>query len=221
MKKNLFIVLLVFTLFLTGCSNRKVDLLGIDFDIKGNVGEIDYNTKNPVVAFNIEDYGAIIIELYPEQAPNTVNNFISLVKSGFYDRNSFHRYVAGFVLQGGDPKGNGTGGPGYTIEGEFASNGFEENDLKHTKKIVSMARSKDPNSAGSQFFIVLGNGESLDGEYAGFGKVVKGWNVIEEIERNESISDPQTGKLTHNLTIKKAIVDTKGKVYDEVKKIED
>lgn len=221
MKKIVIISLLICTLFITGCSNKKVDLLGVDFDIKENEGKIDYDTENPVVAMNIEDYGAIIMELYPDKASNTVNNFISLVKSGFYDNNSFHRYVADFVLQGGDPDGNGTGGPGYFIKGEFSSNGFEQNDLKHKKKVVSMARSSSPDSAGSQFFIVLGNADSLDGDYAAFGKVVKGWNVIEEIENNETISDPQTGKLTNNLVIKKAIVDTKGKTYDEVEKIED
>src|SRR5699024_526104 len=132
----------------------------------GNEAELkQYDTKNPVVAMYIEDYGSIVIELYPEIAPNTVNNFISLVKSGFYDNNTLHRLVSGFVLQGGDPNGMGTGGPGYTIKGEFSANGVE-NNLKHTKWVVSMARSQDYDSAGSQFFIMLGTAESLDGEYA-------------------------------------------------------
>lgn len=166
----------------------------------------------------IEGYGSIVIELYPEIAPNTVNNFISLVKSGFYDNNTFHRLVPGFVLQGGDPNGMGTGGPGYTIKGEFSANGVE-NNLKHTKWVVSMARSQDYDSAGSQFFIMLGTAESLDGEYAAFGKVIDGRENINRIVKSEGVSDPDSGKLTHNLTIKKAVVDLKGKEYSDVEKI--
>lgn len=199
--------------------NRKEKLLGIDYNIKGNETSLDkYNTENPVVAMDIKNYGSIVIELYPDIAPNTVNNFISLVKSGFYDNNSFHRLVPDFVLQGGDPKGDGTGGPGYSIKGEFSNNGFK-NDLKHEKGIISMARSNDKDSAGSQFFIMLGTSNYLDGDYAAFGKVIDGMGIIDKIAKNEKVSDSATGKLVHNLTITKAVIDLKGKEYSEVEKI--
>lgn len=219
MKKILFICMIFVSAFcLTGCGAEE-DLLGTSYDQDGNVEQLDqYDTENPVVAMYIEDYGSIVMELYPDVAPNTVNNFISLVTSGFYDNNSFHRLVPNFVLQGGDPNGTGTGGPGYTIEGEFSENGFE-NDLKHEKWVVSMARSQDYDSAGSQFFIMLGDAESLDGQYAAFGRVIDGKEIVNRIVRNEGVSDPDTGKLTHNLTIKKAIIDLKGKEYPEVEKI--
>ena len=123
------------------------------------------------------------------------------------------------MLQGGDPTGTGSGGPGYTIKGEFKSNGYD-NDLKHEKGIVSMARSSDNNSGGSQFFIMLEEADYLDGEYAAFGKVIDGWKIIEKIEENEQVKDQSTGLLNNNLTIKKAVVDTKGKEYSEVEKIE-
>lgn len=219
MKKLFLIVMILFcSISLTACGVKE-DMLDISLDQKGNEVELkQYDTENPVVAMYIEDYGTIVMELYPEIAPNTVNNFISLVKSGFYDNNTFHRLVPGFVLQGGDPNGMGTGGPGYTIKGEFSKNGFE-NDLKHTKWVVSMARSQDYDSAGSQFFIMLGDAENLDGEYAAFGKVIDGKENINRIVKNEGVSDADSGKLTHNLTIKKAVIDLKGKEYAEVKKI--
>lgn len=211
-------MILFCSISLTACGVKE-DMLDISFDQKGNEVELkQYDTENPVVAMYTEDYGTIVMELYPEIAPNTVNNFISLVKSGFYDNNTFHRLVPGFVLQGGDPNGMGTGGPGYTIKGEFSKNGFE-NDLKHTKWVVSMARSQDYDSAGSQFFIMLGDAENLDGEYAAFGKVIDGKENINRIVKNEGVSDADSGKLTHNLTIKKAVIDLKGKEYAEVKKI--
>lgn len=211
-------MILFCSISLTACGVKE-DMLDISFDQKGNEVELkQYDTENPVVAMYIEDYGTIVMELYLEIAPNTVNNFISLVKSGFYDNNTFHRLVPGFVLQGGDPNGMGTGGPGYTIKGEFSKNGFE-NDLKHTKWVVSMARSQDYDSAGSQFFIMLGDAENLDGEYAAFGKVIDGKENINRIVKNEGVSDADSGKLTHNLTIKKAVIDLKGKEYAEVKKI--
>lgn len=218
-------LLIILIAICSGCSsteNKKIDLLGIDFDTKENTVELSkYKTENPLVAMYIENYGAIVMELYPDKAPNTVNNFISLVSSGFYDDNSFHRLVPGFVLQGGDPKGDGTGGPGYSIKGEFKNNGFDGNDLKHKEKIVSMARSSDMDSAGSQFFIMLGTSSYLDGDYAAFGKVIDGFDIITEIEDEEVVSDSNTGKLQTNLTIKKALVDTRGKTYDEVEKVEE
>ena len=129
--------------------------------------------QNPVVTIEMENGKLIKAELYPEKAPNTVNNFISLVKSGFYDGVIFHRVISGFMIQGGDPAGVGTGGPGYTIKGEFAMNGFKNNDLKHTRGVLSMARAMHPNSAGSQFFIMHQNSSHLDGQYAAFGKVIE------------------------------------------------
>lgn len=217
-------LLIILIAICSGCSsteNKKIDLLGIDFDTKENTVELSkYKTENPLVAMYIENYGAIVMKLYPDKAPNTVNNFISLVSSGFYDDNSFHRLVPGFVLQGGDPNGDGTGGPGYSIKGEFKNNGFDGNDLKHKEKIVSMARSSDMDSAGSQFFIMLGTSSYLDGDYAAFGKVIDGFDIITEIEDEEVVSDSNTGKLQTNLTIKKALVDTRDKTYDEVEKVE-
>ena len=192
--------------------------MNINYDIKGNETKLnDYDTGNPVVAMYIENYGSVVMELYPDVAPNTVNNFISLVKSGFYDNNTFHRLVPGFVLQGGDPDGTGTGGPGYSIKGEFTNNGFE-NNLKHTKGVISMARSNDKDSAGSQFFIMLGTSTYLDGDYAAFGKVIAGMDNVERIEKEEVVSNEATGQLRKNLTIKKAIIDLKGKEYKEVEK---
>ena len=221
----LLITLMIITIFTYGCTQnskkKEENLLNIDYTQNTNeLSLTQYETTNPVVAMYIENYGSVVIELYPEIAPNTVNNFISLVKSGFYDNNTFHRLVPGFVLQGGDPSGTGTGGPGYTIKGEFTSNGFT-NNLKHTKGIVSMARTSISNdTAGSQFFIMLDDAPYLDEQYATFGKVIDGWSNIEKIVTTETISDPDSGKLSHNLTIKKAEVDLKGKSYPVVEKIE-
>lgn len=214
------IIIVLVAVFLPSTQKKEVkeELLGIDYKVDGNETKLKYDTENPVVALYIEKYGSVVIELYPDIAPNTVNNFISLVKSGFYDNNTFHRLVEGFVLQGGDPDGNGTGGPGYSIKGEFTNNGFE-NNLKHEKGIVSMARSQDNDSAGSQFFICLGTASNLDGDYAAFGKVIDGYDNIESIVENEVISDSSTGQLKNNLVLKKALVDLKGKEYPEVAKI--
>lgn len=223
MRKTLKIGMLILLLFCTfGCGKEEktIDLLGINFDTKQNEVVLDgYDTKNPLVAMEIENYGAIVMELYPDKAKNTVNNFISLVRKGFYDGNTFHRLVPGFVLQGGDPTGTGSGGPGYKIKGEFLNNDYQENNLKHEERIISMARSQDKDSAGSQFFIMLGKADYLDGDYAAFGKVIDGFNIIKEIEKEELIEDESTGKLRKNLTIKKALVDTRGSEYEEVVKI--
>ena len=136
--------------------------------------------SNPLMTIEMEDGGIIKAELYPETAPNTVNNFIGLVQSGFYDGLIFHRVIPGFMVQGGCPKGSGIGGPGYGIRGEFASNGFP-NDLKHDRGVLSMARSQSPDSAGSQFFIMVSSAPHLDGAYAAFGKVVDGMDVVDGI----------------------------------------
>lgn len=201
LKKVIFLIISL--ILLTGCGKR---------------------TENPIVTMEISDYGTIKIELYPKYAPNTVANFVNLVENGFYNDNTFHRLVPGFVLQGGDPDGDGTGGPGYTIKGEFSENGYVKNTLKHDKGVVSMARTNMPNSAGSQFFIVLDDTKtihaSLDNKYAAFGKVIEGMDIIENIEKNATVKDNQTGKLKKNITIKNATVDTFGKKYS-VKKIQE
>ena len=175
-------------------------------------------TTNPVVAMEIKDYGTVVFELYPDIAPNTVNNFISLIKKGYYDNNTFHRLMPGFVLQGGDPTGTGTSGPGYTIKGEFTNNGFT-NDLKHEKGVLSMARSSSYDSAGGQFFIMLGTSSHLDGNYAAFGRVIDGMDIVEKIEKEEEVADSSSGKLAKNLVLVKTVVDLKEKEYPEVEKI--
>ena len=136
--------------------------------------------QNPIVTFEMEDGGKMVAELYPEVAPNTVNNFISLVKSGFYNGLIFHRVIPGFMIQGGCPQGTGTGGPGYSIKGEFSANGVP-NDLKHSRGVLSMARAMHPDSAGSQFFIMVAPAPHLDGQYAAFGKVIEGLDVADAI----------------------------------------
>lgn len=135
---------------------------------------------NPKVTMLVDGKDTITLELYPEVAPESVNNFLSLVQKGFYDGLTFHRVISGFMIQGGCPKGNGTGGPGYRIKGEFAQNGVK-NDLKHTRGVLSMARAMDPNSAGSQFFLMHADAPYLDGQYAAFGKVVEGLEVVDRI----------------------------------------
>ena len=136
--------------------------------------------QNPIVTFTMKNGDVFKAELYPEIAPQSVNNFISLIQKGFYNSLIFHRVIRGFMIQGGDPQGTGMGGPGYSIKGEFASNGFK-NDLKHTEGVLSMARSMFPDSAGSQFFIMHKNSPHLDGDYAAFGKIIEGMDIINKI----------------------------------------
>lgn len=167
--------------------------------------------NNPIVTFEMKDGDKFYVELYPEVAPNTVNNFISLINKGFYNGLCFHRVIEGFMIQGGDPKGNGTGGPGYTIRGEFTKNGFK-NNLKHKRGVISMARSMMPNSAGSQFFIMHADVPHLDGQYAAFGQVIDGMDVIDKIaEVNVDYND----KPLRDQVIKSVTVDTNGVEYDE------
>ena len=147
---------------------------------------------NPIVTFEMKDGGIIKAELYPEIAPNTVNNFISLVKKGFYDGKIFHRVIPGFMIQGGCPEGTGMGGPGYHIAGEFSMAGFK-NDLKHTPGVLSMARAMHPHSAGSQFFIMHETSPHLDGQYAAFGKVIEGMDVVNRIAETKTIRQEASG----------------------------
>ncbi|MBE6688473.1 MAG: peptidylprolyl isomerase [Ruminococcaceae bacterium] len=167
--------------------------------------------KNPVITIEMENSDIIKAELYPEIAPNTVNNFISLVNKGYYDGLIFHRVICGFMIQGGCPNGNGMGGPGYSIKGEFAINGFK-NDLKHTAGVLSMARSMNPNSAGSQFFIMHENAPHLDGQYAAFGKVIEGMDVVDKIAQTKtSWGDAPVEKQV----MKKVTVETFGESYPQ------
>ncbi len=169
--------------------------------------------KNPIVTIQT-GRGTIKMELYPEIAPNTVKNFIFLVKKGFYDGTIFHRVIPGFMIQGGDPEGTGMGGPGYSIKGEFRSNRFQ-NDLKHSKGVISMARSMSPNSAGSQFFIMVADAPHLDGEYAAFGKVIEG---MDEAERIVSVRRDYRDKPYEDEIMKSVTVDTFGEEYGEPEK---
>lgn len=170
---------------------------------------------NPIVTFEMENGDIIKAELYPEIAPNTVNNFISLINQGFYDGLIFHRVIKGFMIQGGDPEGTGMGGPGYGIKGEFASNGFK-NDLAHEAGVLSMARSMMPNSAGSQFFIMHKDSPHLDGDYAAFGKVTEGMDVVDKIA--ESKTD-RSDRPVDEVKIKKVTVDTFDQDYPEPEKM--
>ena len=169
--------------------------------------------SNPIATILMEDGKKMIAELYPDKAPNTVNNFISLANKGFYDGLTFHRVIPGFMIQGGDPEGTGSGGPGYEIKGEFASNGFTQNDLKHTTGVLSMARTNIPDSAGSQFFIMVADAGHLDGQYAAFGKVTEGADVaiaISRVQRNMWDDKPKKPVVIQSIR-----VDTQGVDYPE------
>lgn len=169
---------------------------------------------NPVVTITMTNGDVMKAELYPEIAPNTVNNFISLVQKSFYDGLIFHRVISGFMIQGGDPQGTGMGGPGYSIKGEFAMNGVR-NDLKHTRGVLSMARSMMPNSAGSQFFIMHANAPHLDGQYAAFGKVVEGLDVVDKIA---SVRTGWQDKPVEEQKIQSMTVELFGETYPEPEK---
>ena len=170
---------------------------------------------NPIVTFEMENGDIIKAELYPDIAPNTVNNFISLVSSGFYDGLIFHRVIRGFMIQGGDPQGSGMGGPGYSIRGEFSGNGFK-NDLKHSRGVLSMARAMNPNSAGSQFFIMHASAPHLDGQYAAFGKVTEG---IENVDRIADTDVDYNDRPLKEQRIRKVTVDTFGTEYPQPEKV--
>ena len=167
--------------------------------------------SNPIVTITMENGDVMKAELYPETAPNTVNNFISLVRRGFYDGLGFHRIISGFMIQGGDPAGNGTGGPGYSIRGEFSGNGFR-NDLSHEPGVLSMARASDPDSAGSQFFIMHKSADYLDGQYAAFGKIIEGMDIVNKIAE---VPTDWSDRPTEPQVIKSMTVDTLGIDYPE------
>lgn len=174
------------------------------------------NDDLPIATIVVKGYGTIKAELYPSKASNTVNNFISLANSGFYNGLTFHRIIDGFMIQGGDPEGNGTGGPGYSIAGEFSSNGYEANDLKHIDGVLSMARARNNDSAGSQFFIMVGEFNNLDGQYAAFGKVISGLDIVKNISK---VATDNNDKPKEAVVIESITVDTKGVNYPEVEKI--
>ncbi|MCD8287123.1 MAG: peptidylprolyl isomerase [Clostridia bacterium] len=168
--------------------------------------------KNPQVTIEMEKGGKIVLELYPDKAPNTVNNFISLARKGFYDGLIFHRVIEGFMIQGGDPQGSGMGGPGYSIKGEFRANRFAANDIKHERGVISMARASDPNSAGSQFFIMHANAFYLDGQYAAFGRVIRGMEVVDKIA---SVKTNYQDRPLKEQRMKSVTVETFGETYPE------
>ena len=169
--------------------------------------------SNPIVTITMEDGRVMKGELYPDKAPNTVNNFISLANKGFYDGLTFHRVIPGFMIQGGCPEGTGMGGPGYEINGEFSANGFRQNDLKHTLGVLSMARTMAPNSAGSQFFIMVAPAPHLDGQYAAFGQVTDGADIAIDISRVPR--NMMNDKPKKDVVIASIRVDTQGVDYPE------
>lgn len=202
----------------SGCQKKPIEqappVPETEMEPVSDVGE-EENDKNAQVTIEMDDGGKIVIDMLPEYAPNTVNNFISLVQEGFYDGTVFHRTVPGFMIQGGDPTGTGMGGPDYSIKGEFSENGYAENTLSHTRGVISMARSGDPDSAGSQFFICVDDASFLDGQYAAFGEVISGMEVVDDI-----VSGPTDGEMAINPRVmKKVTVDTFGQTYPEPEKI--
>ncbi|WP_303984823.1 peptidylprolyl isomerase [Niallia circulans] len=209
-----FFLSFVLLLLLSGCGTTKSEPSKEENTTQAKVISPD---DYPIVTITMEDNSTITLELYPDKAPNTVNNFVSLVNKGFYDGLIFHRIIPDFMIQGGDPNGNGTGGPGYSIKGEFSENGFE-NDLKHERGVISMARSQLPDSAGSQFFIMVADAPHLDGEYAPFGKVIEGMDVVDKIVSSKR---DKNDKPVEEIKMKQVTVDTKGIDYEEPKKIKE
>ncbi len=208
-------LLLMTSFVLAGCGNNNESETANDEQAQDN-NELYAKEDNPLVTIEMENGKKIYIELYPEVAPNTVNNFISLINKNYYDGLNFHRVIPGFMIQGGDPSGDGSGGPGYGIKGEFEKNDVK-NDINHTRGVLSMARSGDPDSAGSQFFIMTKDSTHLDGEYAGFGEVIEGMDVVDEIVDSEA--DPNDKPLVPQ-AMDKVTVDLKGEIYDEPEVIE-
>lgn len=206
MKKWSIVFMLAFVAILAACGNTSDEKNEKETTNAGYEKEVK---ENPIVTITMENDEKIVIELYPKVAPNTVANFISLAEAGKYDGLRFHRVIPDFMIQGGDPAGNGTGGPGYEIDGEFSDNQFT-NDLAHDRGVVSMARSNDPDSAGSQFFIMVKKNESLDGKYASFGKVTSGMETVDAIVQ---VPRDKADKPNSDQVMKKVEVDTKGFDY--------
>lgn len=218
----LFMVMMAVGMISCGSSNVETD--GNEGTESTESNELQKEDRNdlPVAIIKVKDFGIIEAELYPGKAPNTVNNFIELANSGFYDGLKFHRVVGGFMNQGGDPEGTGMGGPGYSIKGEFKTNGDDANDIKHTEGVLSMARASNPDSAGSQFFIMAGDSPNLDGQYAAFGKVFNGLDVVKAINSTEVQLNKSTGEQStpvNDVIIEEIRVDTKGVEYPEAEKI--
>lgn len=213
MKKSVSLVL-VFILMLSffcGCSDKKDNTQVKDAPKSEDYVDKMTDKNNPVAIITMQDGGAMVVELYYDKAPNTVKNFISLAKKGFYDGLTFHRVIPGFMIQGGDPKGNGTGNPGYSIFGEFENNNFH-NDIKHVRGTISMARSTPYNSAGSQFFIMVADASYLDGDYAAFGKCIYGMDVADSIV---SVKTNSNDKPLEDVIIKSVTISDNGVTYDE------
>jgi peptidyl-prolyl cis-trans isomerase B (cyclophilin B) len=213
MKNNKYLLIIIATVlfFMVGCTDKSANNSSISNNDNTNESTLEINGPKPIVTITLNDDSQMVIELYPEIAPNTVNNFISLINKKYYDGVIFHRVIEGFMIQGGDPTGTGTGGPGYSIDGEFSSNEFQ-NDLKHTRGVISMARSGDPNSAGSQFFIMHEDYPSLDGEYAAFGKLIEGFDVLDGIATVEINSKD---KPMEDVVMKTVTVDLNGYEWKE------
>ncbi|QEH67922.1 peptidylprolyl isomerase [Cellulosilyticum sp. ST5] len=219
--KNVIGLIFLMTALIVGAGCNQVDN---NKDQANNSSEstekvqVEAIQTTPIVTMIVKDYGTVTLELYPDMAPNTVNNFITLANDGFYDGLTFHRIIKDFMIQGGDPDGIGTGGPGYSIAGEFSNNGYTANTLLHTKGVISMARSMAPDSAGSQFFIMTADTPSLDGNYAAFGKVTSGLDIIEEIGNVETDS---SDKPIEDVVIESIRVETNGIDVPPVIKIEE
>ena len=201
-------VLITLILTLTGCGAQGENVTNESGNTSNYASSV---TEKPIVTITMENDEKIVLQLDPSVAPNTVANFVSLVEKGFYDGVIFHRVIPDFMIQGGDPEGNGTGGADYSIKGEFSENGFE-NNLKHDRGVISMARSNDPNSASSQFFIMVNEAPHLDGQYAAFGKVIEGMEVVDTIV---SIERDGSDKPLKDQTMKSVTVDTKGFDYPD------
>nr|WP_159638574.1 peptidylprolyl isomerase [Erysipelothrix anatis] len=211
-------VLMILGILLVGCSSKPKEEPVSPPETKTETeSKTDYSKEtNPVATITMTNGDVITAELYPEVAPNTVNNFITLANSGFYDGVIFHRVIPGFMIQGGDPDGTGMGGPGYGIKGEFANNGFP-NDLKHNRGVLSMARAQDPNSAGSQFFITHKDSPHLDKDYAAFGMVTSGLDVVDKIAALDRDRNDRPTTDSDNV-IASITVDTKGVTYPSPEK---
>jgi len=190
--KRILVATLITIIALTGCATENT---------KAPQNEIPEKVDHPIVQITMQDGSQMVFELYPEYAPQTVENFVNLSQTGFYNGLKFHRIMKGFMIQGGDPQGDGTGGANENIPGEFAENGFDQNTLKHTKGIISMARSGNPNSASSQFFIMHGENSYLDGKYAAFGKLIQGEAVLDQIAETPVAANPNSPQKEVSLPV--------------------